>query len=67
MRSKTAATALFLLVVLPVFAHTPAPITVTSPAFKHGAALPVDYTADGKNISSPLMWSNLPAGTKEMP
>ncbi len=66
MRSKTGATALFLLVVFPVFAQRPAPITVTSPAFKHGAALPVDYTADGKNISPPLSWSNLPAGTKEI-
>ena len=34
----------------------PAPITVTSPAFKHGQPLPVDYTADGKNISPPIMW-----------
>jgi Raf kinase inhibitor-like YbhB/YbcL family protein len=47
-------------------AQTPAPITVTSPAFKHGQPLPVDYTADGKNISPPLAWSNLPAGTREI-
>ena len=44
----------------------PARITVTSPAFKHGQPLPVDYTADGKNISPPLAWSNLPAGTREI-
>jgi Raf kinase inhibitor-like YbhB/YbcL family protein len=44
----------------------PAKITVTSPAFKHGQPLPVDYTADGKNISPPLTWSNLPAGTREL-
>jgi Raf kinase inhibitor-like YbhB/YbcL family protein len=44
----------------------PQSITVTSPAFKHGQPLPVDYTADGKNISPPLMWSNLPATTKEI-
>ena len=44
----------------------PQSITVTSPAFKHGFPLPVDYTADGKNISPPIMWSNLPAGTKEI-
>ena len=47
-------------------AQEPAKITVTSPAFKHGQALPVDYTADGKNISPPLAWSNLPAATKEI-
>jgi hypothetical protein len=45
---------------------TPQTITVTSPAFKHGQPLPVDYTADGKNISPPLAWANLPAGTKEI-
>jgi Raf kinase inhibitor-like YbhB/YbcL family protein len=44
----------------------PAAITVTSPAFKHGQPLPVDYTADGKNISPPLAWSNLPPGTREI-
>ena len=44
----------------------PQTITVTSPAFKHGQPLPVDYTADGKNVSPPIMWSNLPAGTKEI-
>ena len=43
-----------------------AKITVTSPAFKHGQPLPVDYTADGKNISPPIAWSNLPAGTREI-
>jgi hypothetical protein len=47
-------------------AQEPAKITVTSPAFKHGQPLPVDYTADGKNISPPLAWSNLPAGTREI-
>ncbi len=44
----------------------PAKITVTSPAFQHGQPLPVDYTADGRNISPPLAWSNLPAGTREI-
>jgi Raf kinase inhibitor-like YbhB/YbcL family protein len=44
----------------------PAKITVTSPAFTHGQPLPVDYTADGKNISPPLTWSGLPAGTREI-
>lgn len=44
----------------------PAKITVTSPAFEHGRPLPVDYTADGKNISPPLAWTNLPAATKEI-
>jgi Raf kinase inhibitor-like YbhB/YbcL family protein len=50
------------------FALQPEPqkITVTSPAFTNGQPLPVDYTADGKNISPPLTWSSLPAATKEI-
>jgi Raf kinase inhibitor-like YbhB/YbcL family protein len=44
----------------------PARITVTSPAFADRQPLPVDYTADGKNVSPPLAWSNLPAGTREL-
>jgi len=48
------------------FAQTPAVITVTSPVLKQGQPMPVDYTADGKNISPPLAWSNLPAGTREL-
>jgi Raf kinase inhibitor-like YbhB/YbcL family protein len=44
----------------------PVKITVTSPAFTHGQPLPVDYTADGKNVSPPLAWSNLPTGTREL-
>jgi Raf kinase inhibitor-like YbhB/YbcL family protein len=49
-----------------VAAQEPAKITVTSPAFKHAQPLPVDYTADGKNISPPLAWSGLPPGTREL-
>jgi Raf kinase inhibitor-like YbhB/YbcL family protein len=44
----------------------PATVVVTSPAFSHGQPLPVDYTADGKNVSPPLAWSGLPAGTREI-
>jgi Raf kinase inhibitor-like YbhB/YbcL family protein len=41
-------------------------ITVESSAFKNGAAIPATYTADGKNVSPPISWSNLPAGTREI-
>lgn len=44
----------------------PAKITVTSPTMKEGERMPVDYTADGKNISPPIQWSGIPAGTKEI-
>ncbi|MGQ0736850.1 MAG: YbhB/YbcL family Raf kinase inhibitor-like protein [Acidobacteriota bacterium] len=44
----------------------PHTITVSSPVLKDGQPIPRDYTADGKNISPPITWSNLPAGTKEL-
>lgn len=44
----------------------PARINVTSPVLKEGEAIPKDYTADGRNVSPPIVWSDLPAGTKEL-
>ncbi len=40
-------------------------LTLSSPAFKDHGEVPVDYTGDGRNISPPLAWSNVPAGTRE--
>jgi Raf kinase inhibitor-like YbhB/YbcL family protein len=45
---------------------TPAKITVESSVLKDGQPIPKDYTADGRNISPPIEWSNLPPGTKEL-
>lgn len=44
----------------------PATIKVESPTIKAGQPIPVDHTADGKNISPALTWSNLPAGTRQL-
>jgi Raf kinase inhibitor-like YbhB/YbcL family protein len=41
-------------------------ITVESPVLEANQPIPRDYTADGRNMSPPLTWSNLPAGTKEL-
>jgi Raf kinase inhibitor-like YbhB/YbcL family protein len=41
-------------------------MTVTSPAFAAGAAIPVRYTCKGDNLSPPLRWSAPPAGTAEL-
>ena len=43
-----------------------ATIVVESPVLKANQPIPRDYTADGRNMSPPLTWSNLPAGTREL-
>lgn len=37
-----------------------------SPAFSNNSPIPSLYTCDGKNISPPLQWEGLPAGTKSL-
>ena len=46
-------------------AQAPAVITVTSPTLKANEVVPIDHTADGKNLSPALSWSGAPAGTKQ--
>jgi Raf kinase inhibitor-like YbhB/YbcL family protein len=41
-------------------------ITVTSSAFEEAGMIPSKYTSDGKDISPPLKWEDLPAGTKSI-
>ncbi len=41
-------------------------IVVTSSAFKDTATIPRQYTGDGKDLSPPLQWSNLPPETKSL-
>lgn len=44
----------------------PEPITVSSPAFTAGSAISQRFTCDGDNLSPPLGWSGVPAGTVEV-
>jgi Raf kinase inhibitor-like YbhB/YbcL family protein len=37
---------------------------LTSTAFEEGQHIPLDYTADGKNLSPPMKWADPPAGTR---
>jgi Raf kinase inhibitor-like YbhB/YbcL family protein len=39
-------------------------IELTSTAFGEGATIPKLYTGDGKDVSPPLRWAGVPAGTK---
>jgi Raf kinase inhibitor-like YbhB/YbcL family protein len=49
----------------PFTLHAQQKLVVDSPALKAGAMIPRDYTPDGRNISPPLTWSDVPAGTRE--
>ena len=41
-------------------------LTLTSAAFAHLAAITSHYTCEGKDVSPPLAWSNIPAGTRSL-
>jgi len=44
----------------------PERIAVSSPAFAAGAAIPPRFTCEGENLSPPLAWSGVAAGTAEV-
>jgi Raf kinase inhibitor-like YbhB/YbcL family protein len=41
-------------------------LTIRSTAFAHETEIPPLYTCEGKDISPPLAWSGVPAGTKSL-
>ena len=41
-------------------------LAIVSSAFKPHTAIPAKYTCDGADISPPLSWSGIPAGTKSL-
>lgn len=45
---------------------TPATITITSPNFENGSAIPIKYTCQGEDSSPELQWSEPPVGTKSL-
>lgn len=38
--------------------------SIESPSFQESGTIPCQYTADGEDISPPLLWKGEPAGTK---
>lgn len=44
----------------------PGAFSIESPAFEANGAIPSTYTCDGKGISPPLSWSNVPKGASEL-
>ena len=49
-----------------IAAQAPEPIVVASPVLRTGELIPRDHSPDGRNLSPPIVWSNLPAGTSEL-
>jgi len=47
-------------------AQSPTTFIVESPTMTTGEAMPRDYTPDGRNVSPPLTWRGLPAGTRQI-
>ena len=41
-------------------------LSLTSPDFANMGPIPARYTCEGENISPPLIWSHLPAGTRSL-
>ena len=41
-------------------------LTLTSAAFEDGAPIPVRFTCEGADVSPPLGWTGLPAGTASL-
>ncbi|OGW84091.1 MAG: hypothetical protein A2987_05470 [Omnitrophica bacterium RIFCSPLOWO2_01_FULL_45_10] len=39
---------------------------LTSPAFRNGEAIPIQYTCDGKDVSPPLVWEDIPKGAQSL-
>ena len=41
-------------------------LALTSPSFADGAPIPVRHTCEGGDVSPPLAWSGVPAGTQSL-
>ena len=55
------------LLATPALAQPPThEIIVESPAMTTGETMPRVYTPDGRNLSPPITWRNLPPGTREI-
>jgi Raf kinase inhibitor-like YbhB/YbcL family protein len=39
---------------------------LTSPAFTEGGMIPAKYTCDGRGVSPPLAWTDVPANTRTL-
>ncbi|MEJ2201120.1 MAG: YbhB/YbcL family Raf kinase inhibitor-like protein [Desulfuromonadaceae bacterium] len=49
-----------------VFAEVAMALTLTSNAFLDQGAIPEEYSCEGRDMSPPLSWSGVPAGTRSL-
>lgn len=56
----------FLLLILIFWNENSMALELFSTQFKQGEPLPQMYTCDGRNISPPLAWKDVPTGTKSL-
>ena len=49
-----------------VYGQTTMALSLSSPAFKHNGEIPQTYTCEGLDISPPLEWTGVPAGTDSL-
>jgi len=69
MRSHLGAALAVTLLLPSVWAGAPEPamsLTLTTPAFEAGGAIPKRHTCDGEDLSPELRWTEPPAGTKTL-
>ncbi len=60
----TAVTFIAIVTAAAALAREEGAMRITSTAFTNQGAIPALYTCEGKDISPPLAWTDLPAGTK---
>jgi Raf kinase inhibitor-like YbhB/YbcL family protein len=61
-----AATLIAALLSMAVFARGEGNMRIVSTVFTHEGAIPSLYTCEGKDVSPPLAWSDIPPGTKSL-
>jgi len=42
------------------------PLTISSSAFRHNSSIPAHCTCDEEDMTPPLLWSGVPAGTRSL-
>jgi Raf kinase inhibitor-like YbhB/YbcL family protein len=54
------------IIAIAAFAREEGNMRIVSTSFNNQSAIPALYTCEGKDISPPLAWADLPAGTKSL-